>query len=148
MCKREGCTRAPIYARGMCFHHYGLFMKKARRRGSDIARPYIGDQLPAVLPCTIVMVAAQLGTHLISTQRAMRKLHAENKIHIAGFEFTGARWAAVYAWGKGADAVQDAEELRVLYNVRKRARHAKKNPKAPAFASLLAPLMTSHGAQL
>lgn len=147
MCKRENCTRGKVYARGMCVHHYGLFMKRARRRGIKIARPYIEHQLQAVLPLTIKKVAAELETHLIATQKAMKKLHEANKIHIVDFEFTGARWAAIYAFGPGVDAVLDPELVRLLYNSRKRGKHAKRTGKAPDFAALMAPLMTNEGAQ-
>jgi hypothetical protein len=139
MCKREGCNR-PFYARGMCMHHYGLFMKRAQRRGLKIGRPYIGDQLKGVLPCTIKKVAEQLETHLISTQKAMKKLHAAGKIHIIGFEFTGARWAAIYALGKGVDATLEPAQIRALYNERRRASHAKRTAPPPAPASIFAAL--------
>jgi len=142
-CRKEDCQKTDLYARGMCFHHYGLFMKKARRAGLNIARPYIKDQLLGVLPCTMVQAIAKLEVHPASAHKAFKKLHSAGKIHISGHEFTGARWAPVYALGAGEDVPLDRDEVYALFLARRRERHAKRNGLRPKFDAFLTPLNTN-----
>lgn len=122
-----------------------------QRRGLQVKRATIVDQLQDVLPATRKQIAERLGVTLRAVLVAIPKAYEQGLIHVSGYEQPGPQghWSAILAWGEGKDAVLDLQAC-ANYRAERKRKHSrdyklrKKNEaqsaKPTSFAALLAPL--------
>lgn len=127
-------------SRGLCAVCYRAFMARMKRRGLNVARTTIKEQIEDVLPGTRRQIQERLGVTERSIQWEIARLRKAEKVHVIGhappIAHTGP-WQEVFAWGKGIDATPDRAAQEAY------AAHRRAMRKPASFAALLAPLMQS-----
>jgi hypothetical protein len=150
-CKREGCDK-PVKSRQLCQNHYQEFR---RAMGGKLNVECSPEIVLSVLPATRAQIMEKTKLSEGGVDKAIRILKDRKAIHVADYapltHEHGVKRQRIFAAGPGPDAEVPKEEriaselARYRRNI-KRQRDKKRAeaglpPKAPKFASLLAPLL-------
>lgn len=103
ICKHEGCG-GEIRARGMCNNHYTQWRRKCP---IQLAKSDTRERLLAAMPGTVKQLADMVGIKYETARKAVRKLHAEQLVHIEDHlapENQGRDYVAIFTVGPGEDS--------------------------------------------